>query len=158
MHKFTKKRIAIGALGLLAVVGVAVAYFTTTGSGSGNAKVGTSTPLEITAEAPTTLYPGTKSKVKFEVTTTSKGKQRVGTVSLTGVTAYPSKAKAEAEEEAIGGCPSSWFNMTPVAANQEVPGETTTALTAEGEIEFENKSESQDACKNAYLVASFSSN
>jgi hypothetical protein len=153
MHKFTKKRIAIGALGVLAAVGVAVAYFTTTGSGSGNAKVGTSSALTISAVSASELYPGTSSQVTFKVTNPSTGHQFVTKVKLKEVKAY----EEEAHENVIAGCKDEWFSMSEVTENQDVPtGETT--LTNKGSLEFLNKPESQNACKNAYLVASFESN
>jgi hypothetical protein len=154
MRKFTKKRIALGALGLLVAVGAAFAYFTTTGEGEGSAEVGTSSALTITAEVPTKLYPGTTSEVKFKVDNPSKGHQYVNTVTLTGVEAF----EEPAHENPVAGCQSSWFKMPAVSAEQDVPAETETSLTQKGTLEFENKAESQDACKNAYLVANFTSN
>jgi hypothetical protein len=153
MHKFTKKRITIGALGVLAVVGIAVAYFTTTGSGDGDAKVGTSEALTISAVSASELYPGTSSQVTFKVTNPSTGHQFVTKVKLKEVKAY----EDEAHEDLIVGCKDEWFSMAEVTENQDVPtGETT--LTNKGSLEFLNKPESQNACKNAYLVASFESN
>jgi len=156
MRKFiTRKRaIAIGALGALALVAVAVAYFTTTGSGSGSATVGTSSNLKITAEVPTTLYPGTSSKVKFSVENSSEGHQFINTISLASVEAF----KDAGHTEAISGCQSSWFAMTPVEEKTDLTGKSTQTLGTEGTLKFENKNESQDACKNAFLVANFTSN
>lgn len=153
MHKFTKKRIALGALGLLVVAGAAVAYFTTTGSGDGNAKVGTSSALTISAVSASPLYPGTSSVVTFKVNNPSTGHQFVTKVKLKEVKAY----EEEAHTNLIPGCKSEWFSMPEVTENQDVPaGET--PLTNTGTLTFLNQPVSQDACKNAYLVASFESN
>jgi len=163
MHKFTKKRIALGALGLLVAVGVAVAYFTTTGSGSGNAEVGKSSNLTIHATVPDTLYPGVPSTVEFEVDNTSAQPQHVRAVHLTGVTAYTNEART-LPLGGIVGCKSEWFVMTtdPVVENQDVPANVETPLTNPGTLEFVNKpgglEVNQDACKEAFLVASFTSN
>jgi hypothetical protein len=92
--------------------------------------------------------------VTFEVNNTSKGHQYVNNVSLAGVEAF----KDAEHKEAIAGCKSSWFKMTTVPAHQDVPGEAKTTLTEKGTLEFVNEPESQDACKNAYLVANFTSN
>lgn len=45
MRRFTKKRLigVLAVIGLLAVAGTAIAYFTSTGNGTGSAAVGTST-------------------------------------------------------------------------------------------------------------------
>jgi hypothetical protein len=152
--RFTKKRAVLGTLGLLIVVAAAVAYFTTAGEGEGSATVGTSVPVEITAEVPTTLYPGTSSAVTFEVNNPSKGHQYVNTVSLEKVEAFEDPG----HEDPLAGCKSAWFTMAPVEAKQDVPGEATTTLSEEGELKFVNENESQDACKGAYLVATFISN
>ena len=155
MHKFTKKRIAIGALGLLVVVGAAVAYFTTTGSGTGEAKVGTSTGLTINAEIePETLYPGGEpSEVTFKVVNPSKASQRVTDVELTGVNAFTTAG----HETAKSGCESGWFAMTDVPEDETVPGEETAfELPSTGDLEFVDNGANQDACKGAFLVAHFS--
>jgi hypothetical protein len=149
-----KRAIALGAVGALALVAVAVAYFTSTGSGSGSAAVGTSSTLKITAEVPTTLYPGTSSKVKFSVENPSEGHQFINTISLTNVEAF----KDAGHTEAIAACQSSWFTMTPVEVKTDLTGKSTQTLGTEGTLKFENKNESQDACKNAFLVAKFTSN
>lgn len=156
MRRFmTKKRaLTFGAISALAIVAIAVAYFTTTGEGEGEARVGTSSALTITAEVPTTLYPGTTSAVEFSVDNPSKGHQYVNTVSLAGVEAF----KDAEHKEAIAGCKSSWFSMETVEAEQDIAGETEATLTEEGTLEFVNENEPQDACKNAYLVANFTSN
>jgi uncharacterized membrane protein len=156
MRRFISKKRALtfGAASALIVVAIAVAYFTTTGEGEGDAEVGTSTAVAITAEVTGALYPGTSSDVKFKVDNPSKGHQFVDTVSLTGVEAFKDAGHTEPKP----GCESSWFDMTPVEAEQDIAGETEATLTEEGSLEFLNKNESQDACKNAYLVASFSSN
>lgn len=155
MHQLTKKRIAIGTLGLLVVVGVAVAYFTTSGSGTGNAKVGTSEALTISAVSASELYPGTKSEVTFKVKNDSPGHQYVAKIQLKEVKAYSDSGHLTP----ISGCKSEWFNMPEVTENRDVPGGgVETTLPVKGELEFENKEAvSQDACKNAYLVAYFTS-
>lgn len=152
-RRLPKKRVAVGVVGAFVAAGVALAYFTTTGTGSGNAKVGTSEPLTISAVSASDLYPGTTSNVTFTVTNPSTGHQFVKKVKLEEVKAY----KDEAHTEPEAGCKSDWFSMPEVTENRDVAhGET--ALEAEGTLEFVNKAESQDACKGAYLVASFSSN
>jgi len=156
MHFLTKKR-ALGALATfaaLAVAGVAFAYFTTTGKGEGEAKVGTSAELTIHGAISESLYPGTTAKVVFTVDNSSTGHQYVGKIKLTKVEAF----KDLAHKEPLAGCEESWFKMTEVTENEDVASGNGISLSKEGTLEFKNEAVSQDSCKNAYLVAKFTSN
>ena len=154
--KTKRARAGLVVLVLLACAGAAVAYFTTTGTGSGSATAGTSSPLTISATmnpASGLLPGGSPADVTFSVNNPSGGNQNVGTVTLTSVSAYTDNTQATP----IPGCSSSWFTMTPVTENQDVPSGNTT-LTAHGSLQFNDAATSQDACKGAFLVAHFSSN
>lgn len=75
-----KKRIAVlGSLAALAAVVGAIAYFTGTGSGTGQAKVGTSTPWDVTFTGSTgTMYPGSgTSTVAYTVKNVGSGNQHL---------------------------------------------------------------------------------
>ena len=76
----------IGCISALAVAAVAYAYFTSTGSGTATAKVGTSSAVTLKGTVSGNLYPGASSQVSFTVDNPSGGSQRVGTISLTGIT------------------------------------------------------------------------
>ena len=155
--KTKRARAGLAVLVLLALTGAAVAYFTATGSGSGSATVGSSSAMTITA----TITPGTgglvpggnPADVKFAVNNPSSGNQNVGTVSLASVAAYTDNTQSTP----VPGCNGSWFTMTPVAANQDVPSGSTT-LTAHGSLQFNDSGTNQDACKGVFLVANFTSN
>jgi hypothetical protein len=155
--KTKRARAGLAALALLAFAGAAVAYFTATGSGSGSATVGTSSAMTITA----TVTPGTgglvpggnPADVSFSVNNPGKATQHVGTVTMTGVTAYTDNTQSTP----VPGCSGAWFAMTPVAENQEV-GSGNTSLGTDGSLQFNDVNSSQDACKGVYLVASFTSN
>ena len=70
MRKFVmRKRVLVpmGLVAVLVVAGAAIAYFTTTGSGTGSATVGSSSAVTLHGTAATTLYPGTTSVVNFTV-------------------------------------------------------------------------------------------
>ncbi len=90
----TKKRIAAVVLSgavLLGAGGIAAAYFSTSGSGSGSAATGNASgPLTITQVGTVTgLLPGGPAQtINYSVTNTSAGVQYVGpvTVTVTGVT------------------------------------------------------------------------
>ncbi len=160
--KTKRGRVGLGLLVLLAFSGAAVAYFTTTGSGTGNAQVGTSSALTIT---PTITPPsgglvpgGTAASVAFSVNNPSSGNQYVSTVSLSGVQAYSDSGHTtNITGNGAGQCDTTKFSMTPVTENQNVPSGNT-ALASNGSLVFADSGTNQNACKSAYLVASFTSN
>lgn len=157
-----RARFGLGLVVLLAFAGAAVAYFTTTGSGSGNVRVGTSSALTISASITPPaggLVPGgTAAGVQFSVSNPSSGNQYVGTVTMAGVQAYSDAAHTNSiTGSGAGQCDTSQFSMVPVAENQNV-GSGSTALGSDGSLVFHDSGINQDGCKNAYLVASFTSN
>lgn len=159
--KTKRARFGLGLLVLLAFSGAAVAYFTTSGSGSGNVQVGTNSALTINATitpASSGLVPGgSPASVAFSVTNPS-GNQYVGTVSLGSVTAYSDAAHTNnITGTGAGECDTSQFSMTSVSENQDV-GSGTTPLPNGGSLVFHDSGGDQDGCKGAYLVANFTSN
>jgi hypothetical protein len=160
--KTKRARAGLGLVVLLACAGGAIAYFTTTGSGAGNTQVGTATALTINA----TITPpaggivpgGSPASVQFAVSNPSSGNQYVGTVSLSGVKAYTDSAHTnDITGTGAGQCDTNQFSMASVAESQDVPSGSTT-LSTNGSLYFHDSGSNQDACKNAYLVASFTSN
>jgi len=88
MSRITRKRslVAIGCVAALVVAAAAYAYFTSTGSGTATAKVGTASAVTLKGTVAGNLYPGASSQVSFTVDNPSGGAQRVGTITLTGIT------------------------------------------------------------------------
>jgi len=154
---FTRKKwIALGILGIFALGGAAYAYFTTTGSGTGTAQVGTSSLITVNAtvtpDASGLVPGGIAATVNFAATNPSAGHQRVGTITLATVTAYTDVTHAALAT----GCDTTKFTMTPVVSNEDVPTAGPTTLSATGTLVFvNNPSASQDACKNANLQLTF---
>src|SRR5436305_9811059 len=145
-----RKRVLIPlsvVLGLI-VAGAAIAYFTSTGSGTGTATVGNSSAVTLHGTAATTLYPGTSSSVSFTVDNPSPGTQRVGTIHLASV----------ATDAAHSACVVSDFSMPDVAANQSFPNGNTQAVSATGVLAMANTGVSQDACQGAPLTLNLTSN
>ena len=161
-----RKRVRVALVGLTALVFTAgaVAYFTASGTGSGNVQVGNSTsPMTISA----TITPGTgglvpggaAATVSFNVNNSGTGNQYVNTVSLTGVQAFSDSAHTiNITGTGAGQCDAAQFSMAPVTEAQDVPPGSTPLTTANGQLMFHDSGTNQDGCKNAYLVASFSSN
>jgi hypothetical protein len=167
MHILTKKR-ALGALAtliVLAVAGVAFAYFTTSGSGQGSAQVGKDTALTINA----TINPGiggivpsgSPAVVSFTATNAGTGHEYVTNVQYTGIKAYKDAGHTEAIAVGTGPteCDTSKFSMVEVIEKTDVAGSATTSLPNSGNLVYANDaSHNQGGCMNAYLVASFESN
>lgn len=132
--------------GLVAVV-AAVAYFTTTGSGTGSATVGSSSAVTLHGTTVSTLYPGTSSQVNFTVDNPSPGNQHVQTIHLASVSADAGHAS----------CVTSDYTMPDVTVNQTFPNGTGQAVTAHGTLSMAESGVSQDACQGATLTLNLSS-
>jgi hypothetical protein len=146
----SKKRrvlVALGAIGAIAAVGVAVAYFTTTGSGTGSATVGTSSAVTIHGTTASSLFPGTSTTVSFTVDNPSAG-QRVNEIHLESVTT----------DAAHSACVMSDFTMPNVTVNQVFPSGNAQAVTATGTLSMANTAQNQDACQGAPLTLHLTSN
>ena len=130
---------------VVAAVG-AYAYYTTTGSGSGSATVGSSSALTLHGTTSGLLYPGGPARtVSFTVDNPSPGRQRVGTISLDSV------------DTGVVGCDGADFTMPDVVANQSMAGGNGVAVTATGQLSMADNG-NQDPCKNASLTLHLSSN
>jgi hypothetical protein len=155
MNWVTKKR-ALLALGTcaLVIVAAAVAYFTTTGSGTGTATVGSSSAVTLHATVSSTLYPGSSSPVTFTVDNPSGGSQRVGTISLTSITA--DAGHSSCSTVITGGNPD--FTMAAVAVNKTfAPGNGLT-VTPTGTLTMNETGANQDACQGATLTLNLVNN
>jgi hypothetical protein len=158
---------------MLAVFGIsggAYAYFTSTGTGSGTAAVGTSSSLTVTGTAASSLYPGTSSTVNFTVSNPSSGHEKLGSITLSGVHACTgagstwtgsSCSNSGTEQttcESYDTSASSTtdnFSMQAVASNTDFgPGNNQT-VTQTGTLTMNNLSASQNSCQTASLTLSF---
>jgi hypothetical protein len=147
----SKKRralVALGAAGTVVAVGAAIAYFTTTGSGTGSATVGTSSAVTIHGTAATSLFPGTSSTVSFTVDNPSQGSQRVNAIQLESVTT----------DAGHSACVMGDFTMPNVTVSQTFPNGNGQAVTATGTLSMADTALNQDACKGAPLTLHLTSN
>jgi hypothetical protein len=157
MHKFTKKRIALGGLGLLIMVAAALAYFASEGEGEGEATVGSTTD-NIVVKSTTTgeLYPLASepaANTKIKVENPGSGVVKVKEVTAGEITVDTPHAEA--------GCEASWFKFggSPISINQSVsPGGSYETPSAVGKLWLENKNEDQSACKGATVTVAYTSN
>jgi len=145
----TKKRVLIlAAVAAVAAIGTtAFAYFTTTGSGTGSASVGTSSAVTLHGTTVDTLYPGTSTEVDFTVDNPSAGHQYVATIHLVSVTT----------DAGHSGCVTSDFTMPDVTVNQDFASGNAQSVTATGTLSMANTNSSQDGCKDAPLTLNLSS-
>jgi hypothetical protein len=156
MRWITKKRtlVALGCTCALAVAGVAIAYFTSNGSGTGSATVGSSSAVTLHASISSSLYPGSSSPVTFTVDNPSSGVQRVGTVSLTSITV--DAGHSSCSTTISGGNPD--FTMSPVPVNQVFPPGNGQTVSATGTLAMNETGVNQDGCQGATLTLHLSNN
>lgn len=156
MHWIAKKRalLAVSAVGVLAVAGVAFAYFTSTGSGTGTATVGSSSAVVLHANVSSNLYPGGSSPVTFTVDNPSSGAQRVGTITLASISVDAGHSTCS---KVVGGANPD-FTMAAVAVNKVFASGNGQAVTPTGTLTMNDTGVSQDACQGATLTLNLTSN
>jgi hypothetical protein len=146
-----KKRILVlGVVAALAVAGIAIAYWTTTGSGEGSGSVAASNgTLTLHGTITNALTPGGSSPVAFTADNGGSSSLQVATVKAV-VSIDDGHAKA--------GCNASDFTIADTAENQVIAAHSTgVALGKEGSISMADTSENQDACKGATISLALSS-
>jgi len=164
--------VALSVVAVLVFAGAAIAYFTSTGSGTGSATVGTSSVLTIHGTIPSTLYPGTSSALTFTVDNPSSGHQQVGTIHLASINACPSGdawngtacsnggieiTSCESVETGASDTNTANFWMQDVVSNQDLPTGNGQAITASGTLTMNDLNSSQNTCKNTNLTLNFTS-
>jgi hypothetical protein len=147
-----KKRTAavLGAVAVLAVAGIAIAYWTTTGSGSGSGAVASSNgTLTLHGTISNELTPGGSSPVSFTADNANSSSAQVGTV----------KAVVSIDSEhATKGCLASDFTIADTEENQVIAAKASgVALTHAGTISMADTSANQDACKGATISLALTS-
>lgn len=156
MHWLTRKRALTTLVGVcsLAAVGAAFAYFTTNGSGTGTATVGSSSAVTLHATITSNLYPGTSSPVSFTVDNPSSGAQRVGTITLASISA--DAGHSSCSTVITGGNPD--FSMPAVAVNKNFAAGNGQTVTQTGTLTMNETGANQDACQGASLTLHLTSN
>ena len=159
---FSRKKLGLasGIAGLAIGGVVAYAYFTTTGSGTANGTVGSSSNLVIAGAlsggaSDGNFYPGGPAQtVTFTITNNSPGNQVLTVIHLNAVHAYANASDQSSKTNAIAGCGTSDFSMANVTVNQDLaPGDT--VLTPTGSISMVDTGLNQDACQGALLTFDF---
>lgn len=147
----TKKRaLVLAVVAMLAVAGVAAAYWTTTGAGEGSGKVASSNgTLVLHGSITEALTPAGSSPVTFTADNSNSTSLQVGTVHAV--------VKVDAEH-ATAGCKASDFTINDTAENQVIAAKSSgTALAHNGSISMADTAANQDACKGATITLELSS-
>lgn len=148
-RKLLKKRTALvlSAVAVLAVAGIAVAYWTTTGSGSGSGAVaGSNGALVLHGTINNALTPGSTSSVSFTADNAGSSSLQVGTVHA-----------VVSIDEAHSGCKASDFTIADTAENQVIPAKGSEALAHAGSISMADTAANQDACQGATISLALTS-
>ncbi len=156
MRLITKRRavFALTTALLVVVAGGAYAYFTTSGTGTGTASVGSSSAVTLHATVTGSLYPGSSAPVSFTVDNPSSGKQRVGTITLSSITVDASHS--ECSTVITGGNPD--FTMPAVAVNATFGNGNGQTITPAGTLTMNETGVSQDKCQGATLTLHLTDN
>lgn len=143
------KLIAVGAATAAATLAIGgYAYFTSSGSGTGTATVGSTAAVALHGTTAGSLYPGTSSTVSFTLDNPSTGHQFLNTIHLAGVTADVGHASCDVTD----------FTMPNVTANQDFPAGNGQTVNATGTLSMANTAVNQDACQGATLTLNLTSN
>ena len=152
MHALKRNRkVLVPVIVVLALAGGAVAFWTSTGTGSGTATVGTTTPLTITPVTFTgPLYPGgTAATSSIKINNPGASSVQVANVVLD--TSLP--ASGNGALSGIGGLPAGClaadftFNANIASPITIAAGGSATVTT--GTLSMANTAVNQDACKGA---------
>jgi hypothetical protein len=166
---------------VLGMAGGAFAYFTDSGSGTGSASVGTSTPFVISGTDSSANYPGQSTDTELSVQNPGSGNQQIGTIYLANVRACLGTSSTWTGTYAGGSCTNSgthvstcesvdsgavadanlsdWY-MADVVENYDVPAgmtvnDASTPPLTDGTLKMNDLTSSQDSCKNVSLTLFF---
>jgi hypothetical protein len=154
MYWHSLKRVIFPCIAVLAVVGVAAAYFTNLGSGTGTATVGSSSSVTLHGAVASALFPGASSTVTFTVDNPSPGAEFVNTIHLGSIA--PDAGHSGCSTTITGGNPD--FTMPDVSASQGFAPGNGQAVTATGTLTMRETGVNQDACQGATLTLNLTSN
>jgi hypothetical protein len=146
MRFFTRRK-GVASLTALVVAAVAAfgayAYYTSTGSGSGSATVGSSSAIQLSGSPVAQLFPGgADAPVTVSIHNPGGGGEHVGTVSGTVAD--------------NGGCLGSWFIVDPISYGATVAAGAT--VTAGTNVRMADSGTNQDACQGKTMTINWTSN
>ena len=138
-----KRRALVVVVAVLATATGAVAYWTSSGEGSGTVKASTgNVAFEVTSSSAEGLYPGGSSPVTVKVKNIDASQSE-----------FLTKLEAEVKETSSAECKKEWFEVTP--ASQEPKVLLAHGETKEYTVTLKMKEEAavnQNACKGASIT------
>lgn len=155
----TKKTIAAGTVLALGTAGVAYAYWSTTGSGtgSGSTTAGDNAAATVTNDGLAAMYPGDSVQdLVVKVTNTSTSQQAY----VSGVQAWVTtdKANCDGSNFLLNGAAAPSAAAEKVAlvwTAREINAGATAAQATGNTIQFNNKAAEQNACKGAAVTVHY---
>jgi hypothetical protein len=153
LRRFTRKRavVALTIVAVLAVAGGALAYFSSSGSGTGQASVGKSTALtvNVSSDSSGSLYPGSGTEtLTYTVKNPSSGAQNLSATSTSVASLNGDITQGGVE---LTGCKVSWFtatNTAPTPLPQNLAGGATSTAGSVA-VAMIDSGTNQDVCQNA---------
>jgi hypothetical protein len=158
----SRKRVltAGGAIGAVAIGAVAIAFWTTSGSGSGSATAGTDAGVTVSGDPANGIYPGGSVPVTTTVTNSSSTQQQhVGNLHVT---------ISIDSAHATDGCSASWFtykadsegsgDSNPLAVALDTDLAAGGSHSVDGHVFMSNPNTNQDACKGATIDLAYAVN
>jgi hypothetical protein len=153
----TKRKIV--ALGLtsaiiLGTAGIAAAYFTSTGTGTGYATVGSvGWGVSVDSVAGGPLFPGSGSEqVNYTVTNTGSSAATLNTVTLT-IDSFGGYVVDQNTNSAVTGCAANWFQVVDDSVNylpESVPAPGGTFLDSSTITMPTDNSDNQNNCQGVF--------
>jgi hypothetical protein len=142
-----KRAVAVVALVVvLATAGLAVAYFTSSGSGTGSVTAGTASTLTVTfGTTAGTMYPGAgTSTLPYTVTNPSAGHQNLA--ATTAIVVADASGNIKDAGAVVATCKSAWFTATNTSP---APIDLAGGATATGSVAvtMANDASNQNACQ-----------
>jgi len=147
MRKLMRKRILVpvAAIAALAVAGIAVAYFTASGTGSGTASVGSAAGVTISnVSFDSTLYPGGSTTVRFTINNGSSD-TAVSVDKVVADTTYGSTGVDGLPRD----CSAADFTFADVSVGRSI--DASGSVDATGTLRFADNG-NQNACQGASPV------
>jgi hypothetical protein len=155
----TKAASVIAATAVVALAGTgAMAYWTTTGSGTGSATTGTTVPLSITqTNTVPALHVGESSPIDLRVTNGATYNQFISGVTISAAFASGFNAQSDTSKPACTIAGDFTITQPTGISGDLTPGAHDYAGSTTGaKIALNNTAANQDNCKNASLVLTFS--
>ncbi len=132
MRTLLKRKVAAIATTVAALLigcGVAAAYWTSTGSGTVQASVGSASSVTLSRSVSSGIVPGGSEPVTFAASNPGTSGVQVNTIHLVSVSV----------DSAHSSCVTADFSMSDVSVNQSVPkGAVNSPITAAGSLLYAN--------------------